>query len=52
MIQKQSDNHRSGRTHNHEEKKEFNKEHAHCSSFEVKGIIRGEIIFPNTTVNS
>jgi transposase len=58
IIQKQSNNHRSGKAHSHQEKEkrtaagpEFNKEHAHCF-FDVKGILHHEFVTPNTTVNS
>jgi hypothetical protein len=44
MIQKQRNNRHSERAHNNQEKKgaaglEFNKEHAHCFFFDVKGIV-------------
>jgi histone-lysine N-methyltransferase SETMAR len=42
--------------HNHQEQKsaaglEFNKEHAHCFCG-MRGIVHGEFVSPNTTVNS
>jgi hypothetical protein len=56
MIQKQNNNSRSGRSHDHQEHKgaacpEFNKEHAHCF-FDVKWIVHREFVPCNTTVNS
>jgi hypothetical protein len=56
IIQKQSNNCRSGRAHNHQEQKrsgrsEFNKEHAHCFFFWHEGDCSPEFVPPNTTVN-
>jgi hypothetical protein len=60
MIQKQSNNHHSGRAHNHQAQKkkpvaglEFNRELAHSFFFfDMKGIVHHEFVPPNTMVNS
>jgi hypothetical protein len=57
MIQKQSNNHRSGRAHNHQEQKRHGKsgvQQRACSLFffYVKDIIHCEFVPPNTMVNS
>jgi hypothetical protein len=58
MIQKQSNNHHSGRTHKHQEQKEstacpeFNREHAHRFFSDMKMIVHYEFVPPNITVNS
>jgi hypothetical protein len=58
MIQKQSNNRRCGRAHNHQEPKrrgvggpEFNKEHV-IVFFDVKGIVHSEFVPPKMMVNS
>jgi hypothetical protein len=58
MIQKQSNNRRSGRANNHQEIKkgapgpEFNKESIFFVFFYIKGSVHHEFVPPNTTPNS
>jgi hypothetical protein len=59
MIQKQSNNHRSGRAHNHQEQERRGRsgvQQQACSLFffffDVKGIVHCEFVPPNNTVNS
>jgi hypothetical protein len=58
MIQKQINNRRSGRAHNHQEQKKVEQVQSSTKSmltvffFDVKGIVRREFVPPNTTVNS
>jgi histone-lysine N-methyltransferase SETMAR len=56
MIQKQSNNQRSGRAHNQQEQKRRGRsgvQQGACSLFfDVKGIVHCEFVPPNTTINS
>jgi hypothetical protein len=57
MIQKQSNNRRIGRAHNHQEQKRRGRSEVQqtaCSLFffDVKEIFHGEFVPPNPTVNS
>jgi hypothetical protein len=58
MIQKQSNNRRSGRAYNHQQQKRCSRsgvQQRACSLFfvfDAKGIVHREFVPPNTTVNS
>jgi hypothetical protein len=56
VIQKQSNNRRSGRAHKHQEQKRCSTSRlqlrAHSLFFNAKGIVHCELIPPNTSVNS
>jgi hypothetical protein len=55
IIQKQGNNRRSGRAHNHQEQKRHGRSRVQQSMLivflDVKGIVHGEFV-PNTMVNS
>jgi hypothetical protein len=57
MIQKQSNNLRCGRTHNHQEQKKARQVQSSTKSmlivtFDMKGIVHREFVPPNTMINS